>query len=99
MGAFVYMLRCSDGSYYVGTTTNLDQRFGQHQAGEIDGYIATRWPVVMVWSEEFQSLDQAITVERQLKGWSRLKKEALIRGDFQALPGLSKRGFKPSTSS
>jgi predicted GIY-YIG superfamily endonuclease len=53
----------------------------------------------MVWSAEFQSIDQAITVERQLKGWSCLKKEALIRGDFEALPELSKRGFRPSTSS
>jgi len=80
--SWTYMLRCSDGSYYVGVTTHLDQRLGQ--------------PVEMVWAEEFPSIDQAIGVERQLKGWSRLKKEALIRGDFNALPSLSKRGFRPS---
>ena len=90
------MLRCSDGSYYVGVTTHLDQRLGQHQSGEFDGYTARRRPVEMVWAEEFPSIDQAIGVERQLKGWSRLKKEALIRGDFNALPSLSKRGFRPS---
>jgi len=94
--SWTYMLRCSDGSYYVGVTTHLDQRLGQHQSGEFDGYTARRRPVEMVWAEEFPSIDQAIGVERQLKGWSRLKKEALIRGDFNALPSLSKRGFRPS---
>jgi predicted GIY-YIG superfamily endonuclease len=92
------MLRCSDGSYYVGVTTHLDQRLGQHQSGELGGYTALRRPVEMVWAEEFPSIDQTITVERQLKRWSRLKKEALIRGDFDSMPALSKRGFKPSGS-
>ncbi len=93
------MLRCADGSYYVGVTTNLQQRIGQHQAGSVDGYTSARRPVTMVWSEEFPSIDQAIALERQLKGWSRVKKEAVIRGDFDALPDLSRKGFKPTTSS
>ena len=99
MAAWAYMLKCSDGSYYVGCTTNLLQRFGQHQGGTFDGYAACRRPVEMVWSVEVQSINDAIVLERQLKGWSRLKKEAVIRGDFGALHALSKKGFKPSTSS
>ena len=92
------MLRCADGSYYIGCTTHIDQRLGQHEAGEFDGYTAARRPVEMVWAEEFQTIDQAITVERQMKGWSRAKKEAVIRGDFEALPVLSKPYTKPGSS-
>jgi len=97
--SWTYILLCSDGSYYTGCTTNLLQRFGQHQAGDFDGYTAARRPVTMVWSEEFPSLDQAIDWERRLKRWSRKKKEAVIRGEFELLPRLSKKGYKPSTSS
>jgi len=96
--SWTYILLCSDGSYYVGCTTNLLQRFGEHQAGTHDGYTAARRPVTMVWSEEFPSLDQAIDWERRLKRWSRKKKEAVIRGEFELLPSLSKKGFKPSAS-
>ena len=96
MASWVYILRCADASYYVGCTTDIDQRLGQHQGGVFDGYTASRRPVVMVWAEEFQTIDQAITVERQIKRWSRLKKEALIRGDFEGLHAFSKKGFKPS---
>ena len=97
--SWTYILLCSDGSYYTGCTTNLLQRFGQHQAGDFDGYTASRLPVTMVWSEAFPSLDQAIDWERRLKRWSRKKKEAVIRGEFELLPRLSKKGYKPSTSS
>jgi putative endonuclease len=96
VAAWVYMLRCADGSYYVGCTTNIDQRYGQHLAGECN-YTPLRLPVVMVWSDEFQSVLDAIDAERQIKRWSRLKKEALIRGDYEALPRLSKRGFRPAS--
>ena len=95
--SWTYILLCSDGSYYVGCTTNLLQRYGEHQAGIHDGYIAARRPVTMVWSEEFPSIDQAISWERRLKRWSRTKKEAVIRGEFELLPSLSKKGFKPSS--
>jgi len=97
--SWTYILLCSDRSYYVGCTTNLLQRFGEHQAGTNDGYTAARRPVTMVWSEEFPSLDQAISWERRLKRWSRKKKEAVIRGEFELLPSFSKKGFKPSKSS
>jgi predicted GIY-YIG superfamily endonuclease len=99
MAAWAYILKCRDGSYYVGCTTDLLQRYGQHQAGTFDGYTSARRPLELVWSEEFPDVNQAIFVERQLKRWSRLKKEAVIRGDFGALHALSRKGFKPSSSS
>ena len=94
MAAWTYMLRCADGSYYAGCTTNINQRLGEHQAGTFGGYTASRRPVEMVWADELPTIDDAIVVERQLKGWSRAKKEALARGDFDALPGLSGSRFK-----
>jgi predicted GIY-YIG superfamily endonuclease len=95
MAAWVYILRCADGSYYTGCTTDLDARWGQHEAGVYDGYTAMRRPLELVWADEFQSLWDAIDAERRIKGWSRLKKEALILRDYDRLPDLSKRGFKP----
>ena len=82
---FVYMLRCADGSYYVGHTDDLEQRFAQHQAGEIEGYTHQRRPVELVWSQETATRDEALAAERRLKGWARAKKEALIRGDWNAI--------------
>jgi putative endonuclease len=97
VAAWVYLLECADGSYYTGCTTNIEQRYGEHQAGIKCAYTSTRRPVRMVWADEFQSVLDAIDSERQIKRWSRAKKEALIRGDFGALPGLSKRGFRPAS--
>ena len=85
------MLRCADGSFYVGCTTDLDTRIGQHQAGVLPGYTATRLPVELVWVEEFQHIDDAITAERQIKGWSRAKKRALISGDYATISRLGSR--------
>jgi putative endonuclease len=86
------MLRCRDGSYYVGTTrASLEQRIAQHQAGTFDGYTALRRPVELVHYQEFDRIEDAIAAERQVKGWSRAKKEALIRGDDTALQSLSRR--------
>jgi predicted GIY-YIG superfamily endonuclease len=82
MAAWVYILRCSGGTYYTGCTTNIDQRLYEHQAGIYPGYTSCRRPVKLVWIEEFSNVNQAIDVERQLKGWSRRKKEALMKGDF-----------------
>jgi putative endonuclease len=94
MTAIVYILRCSDASYYVGITrTSLDDRVAQHNAGNYDGYTARRRPVILVFAQEFERITDAIAAERQLKGWSRAKKEALIRGDYEALPKLA-RGWK-----
>jgi len=95
MSAWVYILECSDGSYYTGSTTDLRARFNQHCAGFFGGYTASRRPVKLIWSEEFHDVEDAIRAERQIKGWSRRKKEALIRGDFNALHELamSKKGI------
>jgi putative endonuclease len=93
MGAFVYMLRCADGSYYVGIATgdDLTVRIAEHQAGTYPGYTSSRLPVELVWSDHFERITDAITAERQLKGWSRAKKEALIKGDWNSVQRLAKR--------
>ena len=91
MSAWVYILKCADGSYYTGSTrTDLETRVAQHQAGEFEGYTATRRPVQLVYSEYFDRVIDAIASERRIKGWSRAKKEALIDGDFERLKMLSR---------
>ncbi|WP_342636826.1 GIY-YIG nuclease family protein [Enterovirga rhinocerotis] len=85
------MLRCTDGSFHVGCTSDLDTRIGQHQGGEMDGTTARRRPVVLVWAEEFQDILDAIAAERRIKGWSRAKKEALIAGDWERIRLLGSR--------
>jgi len=92
-GAYLYILRCSDGSYYVGTARmGLERRVAVHDAGSLDGYTARRRPVTLVFSQHFPRIEDAITAECQVKGWRREKKEALISGQFALLPALSKRG-------
>ena len=89
---YVYILRCADGSYYVGVTRgSLGDRVAQHNAGNFGGYTGSRRPVVLVWQQEFQRLTDAIAAERQLKGWSRAKKDALIQGDVELLHLLSQQ--------
>jgi putative endonuclease len=91
MSIFVYILRCADGSYHVGITRGaLETRVSQHNAGTFGGYTARRRPVVLVWQQDFQYLTDAIAPERRIKGWSRAKKEALIRGDFELLHVLAR---------
>ncbi len=90
---FVYLLRCSDGSYYCGHTDDLEARLPQHYAGAI-GYTSTRKPVELVWQGEFETRVGAIAFEQQIKGWSRAKKEALIRGDWDEIKQLAKAGTK-----
>ena len=91
-GAYIYMLRCADGSYYVGSARRgLEQRVNEHNQGVYGGYTSTRRPVTVVWAEHFLNITDAIAVERQIKGWSRAKKEALIRGDYGAIQTLAKR--------
>ncbi|MGQ3353428.1 MAG: GIY-YIG nuclease family protein [Phreatobacter sp.] len=98
MRAFVYILRCSDGSYYVGSTRGEDmaRRLSEHQQGLHDGYTAARLPVTLAWSGEFDRITEAIAFERRLKGWSRAKKEAVIRGEWNRLPGLASRARRPA---
>jgi putative endonuclease len=91
-GAFLYILKCADGSYYIGTARNgLEARIAEHNAGIFGGYTAKRRPVVLIFSQQFQSITDAIAAERQVKGWSRAKKEALIRGDWDRVSLLAQR--------
>src|SRR3954453_14932929 len=91
MSFWAYMLRCADGSYYVGHTDDLSARVGAHQSGLIEGHTQKRLPVLLVWSQDFPDRDQAFAAERQIKGWARAKKEALIRGDWPAIQRLASR--------
>jgi len=86
----MYILKCNDGSYYTGSTRSLDLRIAQHQAGQGVEYTRKRLPVKLVYVEEFQRIDEAYDRERQIKGWSRKKKEALMKGSFDRLRKLSK---------
>ncbi|GAB3799424.1 GIY-YIG nuclease family protein [Humibacter antri] len=86
---FAYMLRCADGSYYVGSTRDLDTRMEQHHSGAGSAYTSRRMPVELVFAEEFDDIGSAFRREKQIQGWSRRKREALITGDYAALPGLS----------
>src|SRR5215472_17679783 len=94
MGAFVYMLRCSDGSLYVGSATGEDvaPRVDQHNAGAFPGsYTWSRRPVTLIWCEYFGRITDAIAAERRIKGWSRAKKLALANGDWDRVRKLAKR--------
>ena len=92
MSAYVYILRCSDGSYYVGSTrSSLEARVAEHKAGRFLGYTSKRLPVDLVWHQQFDRITDAIEAERQVKGWGRTKKEALMRGEFDLLPELARR--------
>jgi len=91
---YVYLLRCSDGSYYAGHTDDIDARMQQHGDGQI-GYTATRKPVELLWQGEFEAREGALAFEQQIKGWSRAKKEALIRGDWDGIKQLARSRSAP----
>jgi putative endonuclease len=93
MGAFVYMLRCADDSYYVGSATgdDLTKRIAEHQSGAFPGYTWSRRPVTLIWSEHFDRITDAIAAERKIKGWSRAKKQALVDGKWESVQLLSRR--------
>jgi putative endonuclease len=98
VSAYLYILHCADGSYYVGTTRgSLEKRLAEHQAGTWDGYTSHRLPLRLVFNHHFQRIEDAVSAERQIEGCRREKKEALIRGDYSALPGLARRrpGARP----
>jgi len=90
---YVYMLRCADDSYYVGSTRDLDRRVGEHSIGMGAAYTRTRLPVELVWSAHYDNVGDAFFWEKRIQGWARAKREALIRGDYQALPRLAKKDF------
>lgn len=85
---FVYILRCADGTYYIGQTDDLEKRMTEHAAGKGSRHTAARLPVELVHSESFTSRAQAMARQAQLKRWSRAKKEALISGDTATLKQL-----------
>ena len=92
MNAHVYIVRCSDRRYYVGSTRGaLERRIAEHNSSARGGLTKGRRPVELVYYQKFDRVTDAIAAERQLKGWSREKKEALIRGNFGSLPTLSRR--------
>lgn len=86
----MYILLCADNSYYTGSTTNLGARIEQHQNGLGANYTKIRLPVILVYSEEYPRIDLAFNREKQVQGWSRKKKEALITDKYENLPNLSK---------
>ena len=91
--ASIYILLCSDGSYYTGITRrSVEERVSEHARGLIPGcYSFTRRPLKLVFSEPYERIDEAVAAERRIKGWSRAKKEAYMRGDFASLVRLAKR--------
>ncbi len=90
MTFLAYLLRCSDGSFYAGHSDNLEIRLAQHEAGQGSAYTEPRRPIVLVWSEQFGTRDEALAAERRIKGWSRAKKQALIEGDWARLSWLAR---------
>ena len=90
MGFYVYILRCSDGSYYTGHTDQIEARLAAHRSGKFHGYTYERRPVKLAFLEELGSRDDAFRRERQIKGWSRSKKEALMANDWDQLVQLSR---------
>jgi putative endonuclease len=92
MPGYVYILECADGTYYVGSTTHLEARVREHQEGPFGAaYTRHRRPVKLVWAGEFEHVGLAFAFEKQVQGWRRAKREALIRGDYEKLPSLSWR--------
>lgn len=96
--AYTYILECANGQYYVGSTIDLERRVMEHQAGLGGCFTRRHLPVKLVFYERYSSVEEAFARERQLHGWCRTKKEALIKGEAERLPGLSSAGG-PSTGS
>jgi putative endonuclease len=89
MSFWVYILRCADNSYYTGHTDNLEKRVMEHQKGDFECYTSNRLPVTLVFANEFNTREEALSRERQIKGWSRRKKEALMRDDWAEVSRLA----------
>lgn len=93
--SYVYILKCADDTYYTGVTSNLERRIIEHQTGKYqNSYTSTRRPLELVFYCEFTDINIAIEKEKQIKKWSQAKKEALISGNYDALPNLAKKKFK-----
>jgi len=94
MSGCTYILRCSDGTYYVGSTNDLQRRLEDHAVGEGSAYTACRLPVTLVWCEEFSHVSEAFRWEKRIQGWSHAKREAHIEGGLDAIKGWSARERK-----
>ena len=91
---YIYILKCTDNTYYTGITSDIVNRLEEHKNGKhIDSYTFKRRPIQLVFTCEFNDVKMAITKEKQIKKWSKTKKEALINGDFDSLPNLAKKLF------
>ena len=90
MPFWVYILKCNDGSYYTGHTDNLEYRVAVHQEGRLGGYTKSRRPVTLIFSEQLGTRVEALEMEQRIKGWSRKKKEAMMRGDWEEVSRLAK---------
>ncbi len=91
---WMYILKCADDSYYVGSTKDLERRLSQHQSGLGANYTSRRLPVELVYYEEYDRVDDAFYREKQVQGWRRAKREALINGEPALLPALAKKVFR-----
>ena len=92
--SYVYILKCADNTYYTGITSNITLRVLEHQTGKHKGsYTSSRRPIELVFYAEFTDINMAIEKEKQIKKWSKAKKEALINGNFEDLPNLAKKNF------
>jgi putative endonuclease len=98
MKGYMYILLCSNGLYYTGSTNDLGERLAQHRNGEGANFTKKHLPVKLVYYEEFERIDEAFYREKQVQGWSRKKKEALIKGEYDKLPDLSKNYTQFGTS-
>ncbi|MCX6075049.1 MAG: GIY-YIG nuclease family protein [Campylobacterales bacterium] len=91
MAFYIYILHCSDNSYYTGHTDNLEKRISEHTSGAIPScYTFKRRPLTLIFSQEFGTREEALASEQQIKRWSRKKKEAMIRGDWEDVSRLAK---------
>ena len=82
---WIYILKCSDDSFYVGSTNDLLKRMNEHIRGVFKGYTSKRLPIELVFSQSYDDMKDALKMEKQIKGWTRKKKEALISGNFKLL--------------
>ena len=87
---WVYILRCADDTYYVGSARDLESRINQHAIGKAEAYTKRRRPLTLAWAQECENIGEAFELERKIKGWRRDKRLALIEGRYTDLPGLSK---------
>jgi tRNA/rRNA methyltransferase len=94
MAFWIYIVKCSDGSYYTGHTDDLERRLAAHQSGGFKGYTSSKRPVQLMYTQEFPTRLEALEHERQVKRWSRVKKRALTRRDWEEISRLAKS--KPS---